>query len=130
MGSILADRLSRSVQDALEMEKGGVREGSVSSGPFWVKLGCFLPLQGGLPSGSDGKESACNARDMDSVPVLGRSPGEGHGNPLQCSCLENPVGRGAWWAIVHGVAKSRAQVSTQTLQRKGRRESFAVAGMP
>ena len=95
MGSILADHLSRSVQDAVEMEKGGVREGSVSSGPFWVKLGCFLPLQGGLPSGSDGKESACNARDMDSIPGSRRAPGEGNGDPLQYSCLENPIDRGA-----------------------------------
>ena len=46
MGSILADHLSRSVEDAMEMEKGGVREGSLSSSPFWVKLGCFLPIQG------------------------------------------------------------------------------------
>ena len=44
--------------------------------------------------------------DVGSIPGLGRSPGGGHGNPLQYSCLENPMDRGAWWAMVHGVAKS------------------------
>ena len=56
--------------------------------------------------GSDSKESACNARDLGSIPGLGRSPGEGNGNPLQYSCLENPIDGGAWRATVHGVAKS------------------------
>ena len=55
--------------------------------------------------GSDSKESACNTGDPGSIPGLGRSPGEGNGNPLQCSCLENPVDRGAWQATVDGVAK-------------------------
>ena len=61
----------------------------------------------GFPGGSEVKASACNERDLGSVPGLGRSPGEGNGNPLQDSCLENPVDGGAWWATVHGVAKSR-----------------------
>ena len=52
-----------------------------------------------------GKESACNARDIGSVPGLGISTGEGNGNPLQYSCLGNPVDRGAWWATVHGVTR-------------------------
>ena len=56
--------------------------------------------------GSDGKESAGNAGDLGSTPGSGRSPGEGNGNPLQDSCLESPMDRGAWWAIVHAVAKS------------------------
>ena len=60
----------------------------------------------GFPRVSDGKESACSAGDLGSIPGLGRSPGEGNGNPLQSSCLENPMGRGAWWATVHGVEKS------------------------
>ena len=47
---------------------------------------------------------------MSSTPGLGKSPGEGHGNPLQCSCLENPVDRGAWWVTVHGVAKSQTKL--------------------
>ena len=61
----------------------------------------------GFPGGSEGKESTCNAGDLFSVPGLGRSPGEGYGYPLQFSCLENPMDRGAWWATVHGVAKSQ-----------------------
>ena len=56
--------------------------------------------------GSDGKESACNAGDLGSILESGRSPGEGNGNPLQYSCLENPMDRWAWWVTVHGVTKS------------------------
>ena len=66
-----------------------------------------LPLHWGFPGGSDGKESAPSAGDLDSVSDLGRSPGEGNGNPSQYSCLENSVDRGAWPATVHGVTKSR-----------------------
>ena len=62
-------------------------------------------------TGSDGKESACNVGDLSLIPGLERSPGEGNGNPLQYSCLENPMDRGAWRAIVHGVAKSRTRLS-------------------
>ena len=62
-----------------------------------------------FPGGSDGKASAYNVEDLGSVPGLGRSPGEGNGNPLQNSCLENSMDRGAWWATVHGVAKSQTQ---------------------
>ena len=61
----------------------------------------------GFPGGSDSKESACSAGDAGSIPGSGRSPGEGNGNPLQYSCLENPMDRGAWRATVHGVTKSR-----------------------
>ena len=57
--------------------------------------------------GSDGKESACKAGDWDAIPGLGRSPGEGNGNPYQYFCLANPTDRGSWQATVHGVAKSR-----------------------
>ena len=60
----------------------------------------------GLTCSSNGKESACEAGDQDSIPGLGCSSGEGNGNPLQYSCLENPTDRGAWQAPVHGVAKS------------------------
>ena len=60
----------------------------------------------GCPHGSDSKESACSVGDLDLIPGLGRSPGVGHGNPLQDSCLKNPMNRGAWWATVHGVAQS------------------------
>ena len=51
---------------------------------------------GGFPGGSDGKASVCDAGDLGSIPGLGRSPGEGNGNALQYSCLENPMDRGAW----------------------------------
>ena len=69
--------------------------------PTW-----FWPVLG-FPGGSDGKESACNAGDLDSVSRLGRSPGGGHGNPLQYSCLENAMDREAWRATVRGVAKTQ-----------------------
>ena len=59
----------------------------------------------GFTGGSAGKESVCNAGDLGLIPGLGRSPGEGNGNPRQYSCLENPMDRETWWAIVHGVAK-------------------------
>ena len=61
---------------------------------------------------SDGKESTCNAGDLGSIPGLGRSSGEGHGNPLQYSCLENPTERGPWQATVRGVPKSRIRLAT------------------
>ena len=60
-----------------------------------------------FPGGSDGKEFACNAGDLGSIAGLGRSPGEGNGNPLPYSCLENSMDRRAWWATVHGVTKSQ-----------------------
>jgi len=60
----------------------------------------------GLPCDSVGKESACNAGDPASIPGSGRSPGEGNGKLLQDSCLGNPMDKGAWWATVHGIAKS------------------------
>ena len=55
-----------------------------------------------------------DTRDRDLIPGLGRSPGVGNGNPLQFSCLENPMDRGAWWGTVHGVAKRQTQLSTHT----------------
>ena len=61
------------------------------------------------------KRSACSAGDPGSIPGLQRSPGEGDGNPLQFSCLENPMDGGAWWATVHGVVKSRTRLSAFTL---------------
>ena len=65
----------------------------------------------GFPGGLEVKVSACNAGDLGSIPGSGRFPGEGNGNPLQYSCLENPMDRGAWWATVLGVAKSRTRLS-------------------
>ena len=95
-------------------------------GPGWVRLGdcqwyiwrwspahlnTLVGTSLGFPAGSDGKESACNAEDLGSIPGLGRSHGGGHGNPLQFSCLENPMDRGAWWATNHGVAQSWTRLS-------------------
>ena len=60
---------------------------------------------------SDSKESACDAGDLGSIPGSGRFPWEGTGNPLQYSCLENPMDRGVWWTAIHGVEKSRTQRS-------------------
>ena len=64
-----------------------------------------------FPGGLDSKESACDSGDVGSIPGSGRSPGEGNGNPLQYSCLENSMNRGAWQAIVHGVSKRWLQLS-------------------
>ena len=62
-------------------------------------------------NGSNDKDSVCSAREPGLVPVSGRSPGEGNGNPVQYSCLENSMDRGAWWATVHGIAKSHTRLS-------------------
>ena len=78
--------------------KGGKRTENVSP---------YMCVYMGFPDGSDGKESSCNAGDPGSIPGLGRSPGEGHGNPLQYSCLENLMVRGPWQATVHRVTKSQ-----------------------
>ena len=67
-----------------------------------------------FPGGSDGKASTYNMGDRGSVPESGRSPGEGNGNPLQYSCLENPMGSEAWQATVHGVTKSQTRLSDFT----------------
>ena len=76
---------------------------------FLVKpmLNSFSFCLSDFPGGSDGKASACNAGDLGSIPGLGMSPGEGNGNPLQYSCLENSKDRGDWQAIVHAVTKSQ-----------------------
>ena len=81
---------------------GTLRKGEVGRG---------YPL-GGFPHSLVGKESACNAGDLDSISGLGKSPGEGNGNPLQYSCLENPMDRGAWQATVHGVARVGLDLAT------------------
>ena len=76
---------------------------------------CSLPTEPhqGFPGGWDGKESAYSAGHLSSIPESGRSPGEGNGNPLQHSCLENPMDRGAWRAVVHGVTKSWKRLSNE-----------------
>ena len=68
----------------------------------------------GFPSGSEGKEPACNVGYPRSIPGLGRSPREGNGNPLQYSCLKNPMDSGAWQATIHGVTKSRTWMNNFT----------------
>jgi len=65
----------------------------------------------GFLDGSDGKESACSAGELGSIPGSKRCPGEGNGNPLQYSYLENSMDRRAWWATVHGIAKSQTRLS-------------------
>ena len=75
----------------------------------------LIKVTKGFPGGSDGKESACNEGDLGSIPGSGSSPGERNRNPLQHSCLENSMDRGAWWATVHGSHKESdmtEQVST------------------
>ena len=69
----------------------------------------------GFPGGSNGKEFTCQCRRTGLTPGFGRSPGEGNGNPLQYSCVENSMDRGAWWATVHGVAKESDTTECLTL---------------
>ena len=80
----------------------------------WTRLSDWTELKGqawGFPGGSVVKNLPISVADEALVPGLGRSPGEGNGNPFRCSCLGNPVDRGAWWAIVQVVAKNWAQLS-------------------
>ena len=83
-----------------------------------------------FPGGSDGEASAYNVGDPGSNRVSGRSPGEGNGNPLQCSCLENPRDGGAWWVAIYAVAQSRTQLkrlsssSKETHSKMQKRESW------
>jgi len=79
-----------------------------------------LKKKEGFPGGSDGKESVRSAGDLGSIPGSGRFPGGGHGNPLQYSCLENPMDRGNSWATVHGVTKSQTQLSDFDQEIKSR----------
>ena len=79
--------------------------------PLFLRFFSYIGHYRGNESGSDIKESASNAKDPGLIPGSGRSPAEGNSNPLQYSCLENPMDRGAWWAMVHGVAKSWTQLN-------------------
>ena len=72
----------------------------------------------GFLGGSVVKNSPANGGDVDSIPELGRAPGERNGYPLQYSCLENPTDRGAWWATVHGVAKTQTILSEKTTNNR------------
>ena len=92
--------------------------GSHSVTLWWIRVRSLwkLPLQYSwdFPGSSHSKESACNVGDSGSILGLGRSPGVGNGNPFQCSCLEKSMDTAAWWAEVHGVAKSRTWLSNET----------------
>jgi len=68
----------------------------------------IIPTSQGFPGGSDGKESACNAGDLDSIPGSERSSVKGNGYPFRYSCIENSTDRGDWWSTVHGVARRQA----------------------
>ena len=81
---------------------------SMMCDPFNVLMNCWIQV---FPCGSDGKESICSAGDLGLIPWLWRSPREGKGYPLQCSCLENSKYRGAYWATVHGFTKSRTRLN-------------------
>ena len=94
---------------------GGLENKNIWEMGLWI---CAFKKNSGdswdFPHGWDGKDSAYSAGDAGSIPGSGRSPGEGIGNPLQYSCLENPMDGGAWWATIHGVAKSWTQLSDFT----------------
>ena len=83
------------------------------SGLHHMEEGPFYPDK--MRLFSDSKESACNTGDPGAIPMSGRSPGEGNGNPLQYSCLENSMDRGAWQATVHGVTNCWARLSNSHL---------------
>ena len=89
------------------MSGGGRRDRNWRGWKIWITENLDLITENRVPGGSYGKESACYAGDLDSVPGSGRSPGEGIATQLQYSCLENPVDGGAWWAKPHGVTESQ-----------------------
>ena len=99
---LLSCAFSLSVLPSLALQERGISQ--TLPAPFLYV--CLTPTLG-FPGGSDSKESACDAGDQGSIPGSGRSPGEGKGNPLQYSCLENPMDRGACQATVPGVGKSQ-----------------------
>ena len=84
-----------------------LEQGNIANRMVWTRVLCLS----GFPGGSAGKESACDAGDLRSIPGSGRSPGEGNSYPLQYSCLENSMDRGAWRATVPGVTKKETQLS-------------------
>ena len=82
-----------------------------------------------FPGGLDGKESACNAGNLGLIPRSGRSPGEGNGSQLHYSCLENPMDRGAWRSIVHGVAKNWTQLLEKEMATHSSVLAWRIPGM-
>ena len=89
------------------MDRGAWQATTLDTSKSWTRLRDYA-----LNRLSSKKNPPANAGDVGSVPELGRSPGEGNGNPLQYSCLGKPMVRGAWRATVHGVTKSQTQLST------------------
>ena len=83
----------------------------------WTELNWTERETWSFPGSLVSKESACHARDWNSIPGLGRSPQEGNGNPLQYSCLENPMDRGAWWATAQGVTRVKPNLVTKPPKR-------------
>ena len=102
--------LSRTKDDSVEDSTTGNSEELLWRDMVFSSFICGQSKQG-IPGGAGSKDSACNSGDPDSIPGSGRSPGEGNSDPLQYSCLENSVDRGAWRARVHGVTKSQTQLS-------------------
>ena len=97
---------SKGLQFASYWNNPGEKQWWLGSGDSSERLNQLRHIKSGSPGDSDSKELACNVGDLGSVLGSGRSPAEGNGNPLQYSCLGNPMDRGAWWATVHGVSKS------------------------
>ena len=100
------------------------------SNPSWTSCIVSPSVIPGLPRWLSGKEFACNAGDMISIPGLGRSPGEGNGSSLQYSCLGNPMDRGAWRAVVRGVTKSSRGHKDTNDQVTHQQQRYQPAGAP
>ena len=92
----------------------------------WRRDRLPTPVFLGFPGGSDGKEATCNVEDLGSIPGLGTSSGEGNDYPLQYSCLENSMNRGAWRVTVHGVAKTWTHLSHFHFQDNFREKSYVL----
>ena len=102
---LLKENFSGRRESQMEAQRCGTKDGGQNK--YMGTSKCVL----GFPGSSGSAESACNAEDLGSIPGLGRSCGEGNSNPLQYSCMENPMDRGAWWATVHGVEKSQTRLN-------------------
>ena len=98
-----------------------VYKSSVTSVLHFCAFYCLPKLKGGFPGDSVSKDSACNTGNLDLIPGSGRRPGEANGNPLQYSCLGNPMDRGAWRATVHGVARVGHDLATKPLPKLKRK---------
>ena len=101
---------------------------SVKAASFNCFISWFCSLILGLPQWLREKESCCagDSEDVGSIPGWGRSPGRGHGNLLRCSCLKNPMDRGAWWAVVHGVSELKTTEETAQQPRTAWSQGCAV----